>query len=221
MRLLVNQINCKWTSLEQLGTFRYRYVGNDIKELHGWKNGTATNENIYNAERCVRKYERRYDWGLGLALKHFSREKWGRNGVATAKSLRIVEFGWWHIGFRMLFFPPLYIWIFHNKKCLKTLLKYLPHFKKRRRAKIIMMTKEERKELNCKGVGRWESGWWAWSCLRSISRLDLAWPSDLGESPLLKWNWGECLASQVYMRINSLFCGSSGWGEPFKGLLFF
>lgn len=47
--MLVNQINCKYPSSGQWGTFSYTCMGEDIKELCEWEDGMATHENIYSA----------------------------------------------------------------------------------------------------------------------------------------------------------------------------
>lgn len=79
---------------------------------------------------------------------------------------------------------------------LKRLLRYLAYFKKKRG---VNHSDDQR------GKGRTDlpmelgGGFWVRSCLRSLSRIDAS-LRDLGESPLLKENWGLSLAYQVHVR---------------------
>lgn len=71
--------------------------------------------------------------------------------------------------------------IFQRLLILKTLLKYLSYFRKRRRVWIMVMTKEERKELSCK----WANGLrgWGWVC---------------------GWGWGYGAASDLFLELTEL-----------------
>lgn len=104
--------------------------------------------------------------------------KWGKIGEVNCDT----NHGIWVMpyGVQYILFTFVYIWIFHDQK-LKDFIKVLGMFLKRGEGINHSEGLREKDGPYLPIKMELGNGWWVWSCLRSLSRID--WAS------LTKWPW--------------------------------